>query len=59
MSNEMAKAVVQNEQIKKYMPTPEELKGNSWAYCYGPAFVIENDIAEPPAPQDPFDEHHQ
>lgn len=36
-----------SEPKQPYVPTPEEVQGNSWAYCYGEAFVIENDIADP------------
>lgn len=36
----------------KYEPSPEELKGESWAYCYGQQVVI-------PPPQEPIDAHHQ
>jgi hypothetical protein len=29
-----------NEEKEPYVPTPEELKGESWAYCYGCPPVI-------------------
>jgi len=38
----------------KYIPTPEEVRGNSWNYCYG----VDAPIL-PPVAQEPPDEHHQ
>jgi hypothetical protein len=29
-----------DEQQEPYVPTPEELQGESWAYCYGQQVVI-------------------
>lgn len=39
---------VVDEEKPPYVPTAEELRGNTWAYCYGQPVVI-----EPPKEEDP------
>jgi hypothetical protein len=38
--------------LPKYIPTPEELAGDSWMYCYGQPVVI------PPPPLEEEDDGH-
>lgn len=43
-----------NEPTPKYVPTDEEIQGDSWAYCYGESAFIPS-----PVVQEQPDEHRQ